>query len=163
MFSKVAINIQQVSVLFILTCIVSCSSSKDVTKNNLTAITDQIRQLEHNALVAEFKMDTAAIAAVMDDGFINIDEKKVQNKQQELTGIYNNIKKRMQEGHTIDSFYLDEFRVDLFDNTAVATFFTVTKGQFKGKPYENRRTRFYDVWVKRKGSWKLVSMQATFL
>lgn len=150
-------------ILVTIVFIISCNSSGKSSSMHISRVTRELKQLEYNALLAEFKMDTAAIAVIMDDGFVSIDEQKVSNKQTELAGIYNNIHRRLKEGHTVDSFYLDQFRVDLFDNTAVVTFFTVTKGRIKDKPYENKRTRFYDVWVKKKGVWKLVSMQATFL
>jgi len=144
--------------------LVACNSSKQTNNaDEIAEVSQVLKKLEYDALQAEFKMDTAAIASIMDDGFVSIDERKVSNKQSELIGIYNNIDRRLKEGHTVDSLYLDQFRVDLFDNTAIVTFFTVTKGMIKEKPYENKRTRFYDVWVTRKGDWKLVSMQATFL
>lgn len=140
----------------------ACNPSKQTDNtDDISQVSQALKKLEYDALQAEFKMDTAAIASIMDEGFISIDAQKVGNKQSELIGIYNNINRRLQEGHTVDSFYLDQFRVDLFDNTAIVTFFTVTKGMIKEKLYENKRTRFYDVWVNRKGKWKLVSMQAT--
>jgi hypothetical protein len=100
---------------------------------------------------------------VIHDNFIAVYPHKLQNKQQELTGIYNNIIRRQQEGETMDSLYLDDFRAQFYNsnNTAVATFYTVTKGQRKGVPYDNQRWRWYDVWIKDKGEWKLVSAQGT--
>ena len=154
----------QFFLILTIVILVACDSSKQTNNVEETSQVSQVlKRLEYDALQAEFKMDTATIAAMMDDGFISIDGQKVSNKQSELIGIYNNIDRRLKEGHTVDSFFLDQFRVDLFDNTAIVTFFTVTKGMVQEKPYENKRTRFYDVWVKRKGQWKLVSMQATFL
>jgi predicted transcriptional regulator YheO len=50
---------------------------------------------------------------------------KLQNKQHELTGIYNNISNRIKEGETMDSLYLDDFKAQLYNNTAVVTFYTV--------------------------------------
>ncbi len=95
------------------------------------------------------------------DSFVAVYPQKLQNKQQELTGIYNNISQRIKDGETMDSLYLDDFRAQLYNNTAVVTFYTVTKGSRKGVPYENQRWRWYDVWVKQRGDWKLVSAQGT--
>jgi hypothetical protein len=120
-----------------------------------------LKKLEYDAIAAELKLDTASIATIMDDRFVSINSRDITNKQQELVGMYNNISQRLKEDHFVDSFYLDDFRVDYFDNTAVVTFYIVTKGRIKGVPFENRRTRFYDVWIKRKGKWKIISMQAT--
>src|SRR5687767_14864107 len=126
--------------LFILlsVLIISCNSSRKISSIDISQATQELKQLEYNALAAEFKMDTASIAAIMDDGFVSIDAQKVINKKAELEGIYNNINQRLKEGHTVDFFYLDQFRVDLFDNTAVVTFFTVTNGRIKDKLYQNK-------------------------
>jgi hypothetical protein len=65
------------------------------------------------------------------------------------------------DNHVIDSLYLDDFKVEVYDITAIATYYTVTKGRVKGVPFQNRRTRWYDVWVKRNGEWKWVASQGT--
>ena len=120
-----------------------------------------LKQLEHDAIAAEFAMDTAGVSKVMDDQFINVSGNAITSKQAELAFMFKNFEQRKQQNHIIDSFYLDHFRVDYFDNTAIVTFHIVTKGMENNKPYENKRTMFYDVWVKRNGKWKLVSMHAT--
>lgn len=63
----------------------------------------------------------------------------------------------------MDSIYLDDFKAQFYNNnnTAIVTFYTVTKGERKGVPYQNQRWRWYDVWVKEKETWKLVSIQGT--
>jgi hypothetical protein len=140
----------------------SCNISKHpATLNSKSDLYQLLFQLEYNAIDAEFRLDTASIAAIMDEGFISINEKEVTAKHEELLGMYNNISSRLKDNHLIDSFYLDQFRVDQFGNTAVVTFFIVTKGRIQNVPFENRRTRFYDVWIKRNGKWKIISMQAT--
>jgi hypothetical protein len=148
-----------VATLFII--VFSCSSKDNDPPINIQAETETLRKLEYDALVAEFKLDTASIASIMHDRIVYIGVQNVTNKQQELTGIYKNMSQRRDEGHTIDSFYVDQFRADVFGNTAIVSFFTVTKGMMKSTAYQNRRTRFYDIWIKENGNWKLVSMQAT--
>jgi hypothetical protein len=108
-------------------------------------------------------LDTSEIARLMDDNFISIYPNKTQNKQQELAGIYKSEINRRKVDHFIDSLYLDDFKVLVFDNTAVATYFSVAKGRKKGVPFDNDRMRWYDVWVKRKGEWKWVSSQGTWV
>jgi hypothetical protein len=140
----------------------SCNTSKHpATSNPEPGLSQLLFDLEYKAIDAEFRLDTGSIAAIMDEGFISINEKEVTTKHEELLGMYDNISKRLKDNHVIDSFYLDQFRVDQFGNTAVVTFFIVTRGQMQNMPFENRRTRFYDVWIKRNGKWKIVSMQAT--
>ena len=142
--------------LFLYGCATPKHINLSVNKNSAL-----LYQLEYDAIVAEFAMDTAAISSIMDADFINIRPNKISSKQEELAGMYENFRRRKERGHTIDSFYLDKFRTEFFDHTAIVTFHIVTKGVEDNKPYANKRTAFYDVWVKRNGVWKLVSMQAT--
>jgi hypothetical protein len=144
--------------------LVFCNSCKEENKEvnlDIEKETAVLKQLEHDAIQAEFKMDTASISKVMDEGFISITAKDVTTKHDELAALYQSMKKRKEANHTIDSFYLDDFKVSFFDNTAIVTFFIVTKGIIDNKPYQDKRTRFYDAWIKKGKNWKLISMQAT--
>jgi len=152
--------------LFIITIMLltlaSCVSPDITTsKSNQAEITETLKRLEYEAISAEFRLDTAAISRVIHENFIAVYPNKLQNKQQELAGIYKNIVRRKQEGETMDSLYLDHFRADVYGNTAIVTFHTVTKGRRNDGPYEDQRWRWYDVWVKERGEWKLVSSQGT--
>lgn len=111
--------------------------------------------------MAEFKMDTATIAAMMNERFVSVGLTTIANKQQELTGIYEKMSRRTTGKHVVDSLYLDDMQVQIFDNTAVVTFIAVTKGKIKDVHFVNRRTRMYDVWIKRNGHWKAISSQVT--
>jgi hypothetical protein len=144
-----------VYILLLFGCVASRKSFNPVTESEI------LKKLEYDAIQAELKLDTAAIAAIMDDRFISINAKSITNKNEELASMYNNISKRLMENHVVDSFYLDKFRVDFFDNTAIVTFYIVSKGRIKEVPFENRRTKFYDVWIKRNNMWRLASIQAT--
>lgn len=149
---------------FFIVTLTACYSIKpsDLSLNQETNDeTALLKQMEIDAIAAEFRMDTAGVAKYMDPAFVNISASEITNKQQELEYMYKNFEQRKQKNHTIDSFYLDHFRADFFDNTAIVTFHIVTTGLENNKRYVDKRTRFYDVWVKRNGNWKLVSMQAT--
>jgi CubicO group peptidase (beta-lactamase class C family)/pimeloyl-ACP methyl ester carboxylesterase len=124
-------------------------------------VAQYLKLLTYQAITSEFKLDTAYISKLMDDDFISIYPHKTQNKQQELEGIYKSEINRRNDGHTIDSLVLDDFKIQLFDNTAVATYYSVTKGTKKGVPFDNNKMRWYDVWVKRNGEWKWISSQGT--
>jgi len=141
--------------------IAACTSSGPSQKTFQTNESEIIKQLEYEAISAEFRLDTAYIASVIDDNFISVYAHKLQSKNQELAGIYSNITSRIKEGETMDSLYLDDFRSQFYDNTAIVTFYTVTKGRIKNEPYTNRRMRWYDVWVKQKDKWMLVASQGT--
>ena len=60
----------------------------------------------------------------------------------------------------LDPVKLEDASVKLYDNTAVAIFIVHTYKKEKGKPTE-KRTRFYDVWIKRNGKWLAVASQGT--
>jgi len=129
-----------------------------------TTITDDksmIRQLEYDWLQAEFRLDTASISAMMDETFVAVAGAGLQNKQRELEGIYANMSHRKKINHTVDSLYLDDIRIEVYGATAVVTFISVTSGKISDVPFQDRRTRIYDVWIKREGNWKAVSSQAT--
>jgi len=144
--------------------IVYASSEKSFSQN--TASNDdigKIKKLEYDWLIAEFKLDTASISSMMDETFISVGLTSLSNKQQELKSIYDNINERLKNNHIVDSFYLDDMHIQIYENTAVVTFFSVTRGRINNVPFENRRTRFYDVWIKRNGQWKAVSSQGTLI
>lgn len=120
-----------------------------------------LKKLEFNWLMAEFAVDTSTISKLMDRSFISIGPSGTNNKQQELTGIYKNMRERQLDNHFVDSLYFDDLSINLYDNTAVVTFVSVTKGRKNDIAFSNRRTRMYDVWIKRNGQWKAVSSQVT--
>jgi hypothetical protein len=146
--------------MFILLLLyLECTTSK--ISFNPAAETETLKKLEYDAIAAELRLDTGSISTIMDDRFISINSKDITTKHEELVSMYNNINHRLKENHFVDSFYLDDFRVDFFENTAVVTFTIVSKGRIKDVPFDNRRTKFYDVWIKRKNQWKIISMQAS--
>ncbi len=149
-------------IFFIVTFLLSCAiPKKSVSQNASPQDIAKLKQLEYDWLMAEFKLDTATIAAMMDEKFMAIGLTEIINKQQELDGIYENMDQRRKNGHIVDSLYLDDMHIRVYDNTAIVTFVSVTKGRIKEVPFENRRTRMYDVWIKRKGQWKAVSSQVS--
>ncbi|RIV23340.1 nuclear transport factor 2 family protein [Fibrisoma montanum] len=120
-----------------------------------------LQKLEYDWLIAEFKNDTAAIASLMDETFVAVGLTKTYSKQAELDGIFTTMNERIRAGHVVDSLYFDDVRITIYDNTAVVTFISVTKGTIKDVPFANRRTRMYDVWIRKNGVWKAVSSQVT--
>jgi hypothetical protein len=117
-------------------------------------------ELEYNWLKAEFSLDTAYLSSLMDESFIAITAGGTSGKQQELVDLYNIISKRLKDSIFIDSFRLENPVVNLYGTTAVVTFIVHTFRKEKGIAAE-RKTRFYDVWIKRNGKWKAVASQGT--
>ncbi len=120
-----------------------------------------IKKMEYDWLMAEFRLDTASIATMMDEKFMAIGLTGVSNKQQELNGIYENMRERLKNNHVVDSLYLQDLHIEFFENTAIVSFVSVTNGRIKDVPFNNRRTRMYDVWIKRNGKWKAISSQVS--
>lgn len=123
---------------------------------------EAILRLEKKWLDAEFKLDTASIAPLLHPRFISINGNRISGKQDELKGIYENISAMQKNGIVLDSLRLEDAQVRLYDSTGIATLIVHTFKKDKGKPVE-KRTRFYDVWIKRSGQWKAVSSQGTVL
>jgi hypothetical protein len=130
-------------------------------QDNLNPDQKILRQLEYEWLMAEFRVDTATISKMMDSSFMAIGENKISSKKEELVGIYKNMFARKMNKHIVDSLYFDDLHINIFNNTAVVSFISVTKGSINAVPFNNRRTRMYDVWIKRQGHWKAVSSQVT--
>lgn len=120
----------------------------------------ELLALEYNWLKAEFSLDTAHLATLMDDSFTGISASGTTTKQQELLDYYNIIGQRIRDSIFIDSFRLENAVVNLYGTTAVITFIVHTFRKEKGVAAE-RKTRFYDVWIKRNGKWKAVASQGT--
>lgn len=59
---------------------------------------DLLYQLEYDAIVAEFAMDTAAVGSIMDEDFINISPNEISSKKEELAGMYDNFRRRKEKG-----------------------------------------------------------------
>jgi hypothetical protein len=147
----------------LLFCLLYCGTAKESLSQNAISNKDKeiIKKLEYDWLMAEFRLDTATIASMMDETFVSVGLTGLVNKQEELKGIYENMSQRLKDNHIVDSLYLEDVQIQFYDNTAVVTFFSVTKGRINGVPFVNRRTRMYDVWIKRNGQWKAVSSQVT--
>ena len=118
----------------------------------------KLLDLEKEAIEREFKNDTTFLSSIMDTTFIELSKDKIKNKHEVLRTIYSNNIENINNKTTIDSFILENPVVHLYDNTAVVTFIMHT---FRKKEPFERRTRFYDVWVKRDNKWMAITWQAS--
>ena len=121
---------------------------------------NQLLTLERKWLTAEFALDTAYLSSIMDSTFMGISGAGIESKKEALSGMYTNISQRLKDSIVIDSFSLENTMVNFYENSAVVTFIVHTHGRNKLAITE-RKTRFYDVWIKRKGKWKAVASQGT--
>lgn len=96
----------------------------------------------------------------MDSTFIELSPKGLKNKHEVLKTIYQNNIDNQQKNILLDSFLLEAPVVHVYDKAAVVTFIMHTFRKKMDSVYQ-RRTRFYDVWVKRGEQWKAVTWQAS--
>ena len=61
---------------------------------------------------------------------------------------------------TIDPYTVEDFDVRLFGDVALLSGRTRMTGRFDGKPFTSHY-RYIDIYVKRNGAWKIVSVQIT--
>ena len=120
----------------------------------------KLLELEREAITREFQNDTAFLSSIMDSTFIELSKNGIKNKHEVLKSIYQNNKDNQQNNILLDSFLLDDPVIHLYDNAAVVTFVMHTFRRKVDSLFE-RRTRFYDVWVKRDDKWKAVTWQAS--
>ena len=144
--------------IFLLQSLLAPAQIKKIAATN--KVKEHLLSLEYKWLKAEFALDTTYLSSIMDPTYIGISENGIHNKQQDLLGMYNNISQRIKDGVVVDSFRLENEMVQLYGNAAVITLIVHTYRKDKNIPTQ-RRTRFYDVWVNKKGKWLAVSSQGT--
>ncbi len=146
-----------ITVCFLTVVFFSC-----INKNEIDASDESqhLFALERQAISREFQNDTAYLSSIMDSTFIEISKTTIKNKHEVLRTIYLDNVSRQRNGIKRDSFLLKDSIIHLYPNTAVITFVMQTFNK-KGDSSFTRRTRFYDVWVKRNNEWKAIAWQGT--
>jgi ketosteroid isomerase-like protein len=61
---------------------------------------------------------------------------------------------------TIDPYTVEDFEVRLYGDTALLSGRTHMTGKYDGKPFDSNY-RYIDIYVRRGGEWKIVSVQIT--
>lgn len=141
--------------LFPLT-LFSCFSNP----SNDPVVAKQLLELEREAITREFKNDTAFLSSIMDTSFIELARDKIKNKHEVLKTIHADNIANANNKIVRDSFVLEDPVVHVYDKTAVVTFIMHTYNKKDQIPFE-RRTRFYDVWVKRDNKWMAITWQGS--
>ncbi len=101
------------------------------------------------AIVAK---DRAAIAANMADDFRQIDAHgNVESKASFIDGL-------VTPDLALDPYTVEDFEVRVYGDTALLSGRTRMTGRYAGKPFSTHY-RYIDVYVKRGGAWKIVSVQ----
>lgn len=98
------------------------------------------------------RKDRAAIEANMADDFRQIDgQGHVETKQSFVDDL-------VSPDLLIDPYTVEEFDVRLFGDVALLSGRTRMTGRYQGKPFASHY-RYIDIYVKRGGVWKIVSVQ----
>jgi ketosteroid isomerase-like protein len=102
------------------------------------------------------RKDERAIAANMAEDFRQIDATgNVESKASFVAGL-------VDPDLQIDPYTVDDFEVRLYGDTALLSGTTRMTGRSEGKPFV-AHYRYIDIYVRRGGGWKIVSVQITRL
>jgi len=101
------------------------------------------------AIVAK---DRRAIEANMAEDFRQIDARgHVETKASFVDGI-------VTPDLMLDPYTVEDFEVRVYGDTALVSGRTRMTGRYQGQPFDTHY-RYIDVYVKRRGAWKIVSVQ----
>jgi ketosteroid isomerase-like protein len=100
------------------------------------------------------RKDEKAIAGNMAEDFRQIDgDANIETKKSFVAGI---VDPRL----TIDPYTVEDFEVRLYGDTALLSGRSHMTGKFDGQPFTSNY-RYIDVYARRGGEWKIVSVQIT--
>lgn len=117
---------------------------------------DQLTRQAHAWDQAIIRKDRAAIEANMADDFRQIDgDANIEDKSSFVDGLLSPQLK-------IDPYTVEELEVRQYGDTALLSGRTRMTGSWEGKPWTTHY-RYIDIYVKRDGAWKIVSVQITRL
>ena len=128
--------------------------------NNDADVGNELLMLEKEAIKREFQNDTTFLSSIMDSTFIELNGDEIKNKHDVLRTIFASNIENQRQGIMLDSFRLEDPVVHIYENSAVVTFIMHTFRKQQDSVFD-RRTRFYDVWVRRGDQWKAVTWQAS--
>lgn len=101
------------------------------------------------AIVAK---DRAAIEANMADDFRQIDARgNVETKASFVDSL-------VSPDLALDPYTIEDFEVRIYGDTALLSGRTRMTGRYQGQPFATHY-RYIDIYVRRKGQWKIVSVQ----
>ncbi len=141
-------------VAFAFACLQSCVATPTAPdpRDDVARLTQQSTAWDE----AIVRKDAAAIAANMADDFRMVDgDGDVGAKASFIAGI-------VDPALRIDPYRVDGFEVRLYGDTALLSGTTRMTGSADGKPFVSHY-RYIDIYVRRAGAWKIVSVQITRL
>jgi ketosteroid isomerase-like protein len=115
-----------------------------------------LRQLSDNWDKVIVAKDEAAIAGNMAEDFRIIDRRgNIEGKKAFVDGI-------LDPKLTINPYTVEDFEVRLYGDTALLSGRSHMTGSYEGQPFTSNY-RYIDIYVRKGGVWKIVSVQITAL
>ena len=132
------------------------AASFGLAKDNRSKDQEAVAQIEQEMLASLLKGDSSAFGRYLADTFTLTDP---DGKFMDKTRMVQDIKSGDLK---FESSKLDDMKVQVYGDTAVATYVSTDKGSYKGKDFSGK-SRWTDVFVKRKGKWQNVAGHGTRL
>ncbi|HEV2915028.1 MAG TPA: nuclear transport factor 2 family protein [Pyrinomonadaceae bacterium] len=145
-------------ILAVLVVLASASLTPGQTKGDKSAGNSkterEILKLMDDWIEALKRQDAAALDRLFADDFHIIEsDGRMRDKEQELAPV--------KSGDTrFEHLSVEDVKVFIYGNTAIATGIGTYKGTYKGRAFENRE-RFFDVYQKLHGRWKILASRPT--
>ena len=140
--------------LSLLVVVVACASRRTVSPSDDRSLAAALARQGDAWDKAIVRKDVAAIAANMADDFRNIRSNgSVVNKDAFLHDI-------TAPELVIDPYTVEDFDVRVYGDTALLSGRTRMTGRYSGEPFV-AHYRYIDVYVRRGGVWRVVSVQTT--
>jgi ketosteroid isomerase-like protein len=118
------------------------------------SVEQTLMNLEHDTLAALLKHDVAGFARVFaDDAALTTPDGSLQTKSQLVADLKSG-------DLVVESSEISDMKVRAYGDSAVVTYVTSDKGKYKGQDISGR-FRWTDVFVRRGGTWQIVSAQGT--
>ena len=118
------------------------------------SVEQTLMKIEHDGLAALLKRDVAGFARVFaDDAVLITPDGSTQTKSQLVADVKSG-------DLVVESSEISDMKVRAYGDSAVVTYVTSDKGKYKGQDISGR-FRWTDVFVRRGGTWQIVSGQGT--
>ena len=118
------------------------------------AVEDSVRAVEANRAQALLRADTAALARMVADEFVEI------SRLGQLRTKADNLRDIASGQLTLTSVKYDSLTVRIYGDVAVLRGIADNTGTFRGFPFSGK-VRYMRIFVRRDGRWQAVAMQQT--
>lgn len=142
-----------INLLLLFLCATVCAAAQE----SEAAVKSKVIALEQLWNQAYKSGDTKALDSILDDGIVLVnDDGSVQTKKEFLSSVKAPSSGTAQQQQVSP----ESFSVHVYGNVAIATGIMRVKGEEAGRSY-NRRERFVDTWINKRGTWVCIGTDAT--